>query len=45
MSKKIYLPVMFLMVFALVLGACAPAAQVTEEAPAVVEEAPVATEA
>ncbi len=44
MSKKIYLPVMFLMVFALVLGACAPAAQVTEEAPAVVEEAPVATE-
>ncbi len=42
MSKKIYLPVMLLVLFAMALGACAPAAPATVEAP-VVEEAPAAT--
>ncbi len=42
MSKKIYLPVMLLVLFTMALGACAPAAQPTVEAPVV--EAPAATD-
>ena len=42
MSKRIHLSVIFVLLVAMVLGACAPAAQPTTEAPVV--EAPVATE-
>ncbi|PKO12824.1 MAG: hypothetical protein CVU39_22060 [Chloroflexi bacterium HGW-Chloroflexi-10] len=41
MSKKVYFPVILLVLFAMLLGACAPAAQPTE---APIVEAPVATE-
>jgi rhodanese-related sulfurtransferase len=47
MTKKLYLPFVFLLVFSMILGACAPAAEPTveaTEAPVVVTEAPVVEE-
>ena len=44
MTKKLYLPFILLLVFSMILGACAPAAEPTveaTEAPVVVTEAPV----